>query len=332
MNSQKENHEITATLDNVYANGKIMGLSGGLYKILLSNTEEKITVYCRAKGAFRHNGLSPLVGDKVKVRCDRPLSELATLGKSDGGIVIEEILDRKSALIRPPLANLDCMFVTMAAASPAPILPTVDKLIAIAEHNSIKSCVVIGKCELDERRADEICDIYKKSGFDTFKISCVQNIGIDALREYIESELIGKTAAFAGASGVGKSTLMNKLFPTLSLETGSISQKIERGRHTTRCVDIYEAEMSDGIVYIADTPGFSMLDFQHFDFFSKDDLPYTFKEFVPYIGSCRYTKCSHTKEEGCAILEAIKNGEIPQSRHESFLEIYSILKNKKEWS
>ena len=124
---------------------------------------------------------------------------------------------------------------------------------------------------------------------------------------------------------------MNKLFPSLSLETGSISRKIERGKHTTRSVDIYKTAVGDETVYIADTPGFSMLDFQHFDFFDKDDLPYTFREFVPHIGNCRYTKCSHTKEEGCAILEAIANGDIPRTRHDSFLEIYSVLKNKKEW-
>ena len=309
--------------------GKIVGLSGGLYKIHLY--EKNTAVYCRAKGAFRHSGLSPLVGDDVIIRSERSPEELTLTGKSDGGIVIEEIVDRKSALIRPPMANLDFMFVTMAAAAPAPILPTVDKLIAIAEHNSIEPCVVVGKCELAEDRADEIVSIYKKSGFHAFKVSCIEDVGIVELSRFIDENLSGKTAAFAGASGVGKSTLMNKLFPSLSLETGSISKKIERGKHTTRSVDIYRTDLSDGSCFIADTPGFSMLDFGHFDFFDKDDLPYTFREFVPHIGNCRYTKCSHTKEEGCAILEAIENGEIPKSRHDSFLEIYSILKNKKEW-
>ena len=325
MNNQTENTEKKGSYS---FKGKIIGLSGGLYKILLS---EGYTVYCRAKGAFRHSGLSPLVGDNVILRSEKSLEELISTDKSDGGIVIEEIVDRKSALIRPPMANLDVMFVTMAAASPAPILTTIDKLIAIAEHNSIESCVVVGKCELDEKKADEIVEIYRKCGFKSFKVSCAEDIGIDGLREYIESELSGKTAAFAGASGVGKSTLMNKLFPDLSLETGSISRKIERGRHTTRSVDIYETELGGGKIFIADTPGFSMLDFQHFDFFDKDDLPYTFKEFVPHIGNCKYTKCSHTKEDGCAILEAVKKGEIPKSRHESFLEIHAVLKNKKEW-
>ena len=124
---------------------------------------------------------------------------------------------------------------------------------------------------------------------------------------------------------------MNMLFPTLSLETGNISRKIERGKHTTRSVELYSLGNEGKTVYIADTPGFSMLDFKNFDFFSKDDLPYTFREFVPLIGQCRYTKCSHTKEDGCAILEEIKNGRIARSRHDSFMEIYSILKDKKEW-
>ena len=325
MNQQSQNNE---SKGNYLFYGKIIGLSGGLYKILLSDGS---TVYCRAKGSFRHSGLSPLVGDNVVLRSERSQEELISLDKSDGGVVIEEIVDRKSALIRPPMANLDVIFVTMAAASPAPILPTVDKLTAIAEHNSIESCIVVGKCELDEKRADEIVEIYRKSGFKSFKVSCAEDVGIDELRSYIEDELCGKTAAFAGASGVGKSTLMNKLFPSLCLETGSISRKIERGKHTTRSVDIYETELASGKMYIADTPGFSMLDFQHFDFFDKDDLPYTFREFVPHIGNCRYTKCSHTKEEGCAILEAVRQGDIPASRHESFLEIHAVLKNKKEW-
>jgi len=222
--------DLTEASVGTLINGMIMGLSGGLYKILISDGDARGFAYCRAKGAFRHNGLSPLVGDSVALRTTKNVRELIKSEKSDGGIVIEEIVDRRSALIRPPLANLDCMFVTMAASSPAPILTTVDKLIAIAEHNSIEPCIVVGKCELDEKRADEIVSIYEKSGFPAFKISCNENIGIDALRQYISENLRGKTAAFAGASGVGKSTLMNKLFPSLSLETGSISQKIERGK------------------------------------------------------------------------------------------------------
>ena len=305
--------------------GKIIGVSGGLYKI---QTRDGETVFCRAKGAFRHNGLTPLVGDNVRLRFD---GVTVKGDESGGGIVIEEVLERKNALIRPPMANLDCMFVSMASASPAPILPTVDKLIAIAEHNGIEPYIVIEKCELDREKTEEIRAIYELGGFRVFPVSCVTGEGVDTLRDFIYGELTDKTTAFSGASGVGKSTHMNMLFPSLSLETGNISRKIERGKHTTRSVELYSLENEGQTVYIADTPGFSMLDFKNFDFFSKDDLPYTFREFVPLIGQCKYTKCSHTKEEGCAILEDIKNGKIARSRHDSFLEIYSILKDKKEW-
>jgi len=324
MNSNIENEsKKSLSADPTY--GKIVGVSGGLYKIQTENGE---AVFCRAKGAFRHSGLTPLVGDNVRLRFD---GVMVKSDESGGGVVIEEILERKNALIRPPMANLDCMFVSMASASPAPILPTVDKLIAIAEHNSIEPYIVIEKCELDRERTAEIREIYEMGGFKVFPVSCVTGEGVDELREFIYRELCGKTSAFSGASGVGKSTLMNMLFPSLSLETGKISRKIERGKHTTRSVELYSLEEGGKTVYIADTPGFSMLDFKNFDFFSKDDLPYTFREFVPLIGQCKYTKCSHTKEEGCAILEEIKNGRIARSRHDSFLEIYSILKDKKEW-
>lgn len=322
MNSEikKETNDLPET-----ACGKIIGVSGGLYKIQTADDE---TVFCRAKGAFRHSGLTPLVGDNVLLRFD---GVTVKSDESGGGVVIEKVLERRNALIRPPMANLDCMFVSMASASPAPILPTVDKLIAIAEHNGIEPFIVIEKCELDRERTDEIRKIYELGGFKVFAVSCVTGEGIDELRDFIYTNLCGRTTAFSGASGVGKSTLMNMLFPSLSLETGNISRKIERGKHTTRSVELYSLERNGQTVYIADTPGFSMLDFKNFDFFSKDDLPYTFREFVPLIGQCRYTKCSHTKEEGCAILEEIKNGRIARSRHDSFLEIYSILKDKKEW-
>ena len=305
--------------------GKIIGVSGGLYKI---QTRDGEIVFCRAKGAFRHSGLTPLVGDNVRLRFD---GVTVKGDESGGGVVIEEVLERKNALIRPPMANLDCMFVSMASAQPAPILPTVDKLIAIAEHNGIEPFIVIEKCELDRERVAEIRNIYEMGGFKVFAVSCVTGEGVDELRDFIYGELTDKTTAFSGASGVGKSTLMNMIFPSLSLETGNISRKIERGKHTTRSVELYSLEKDGKTVYIADTPGFSMLDFKNFDFFSKDDLPYTFREFVPLIGQCKYTKCSHTKEEGCAILAEIKNGGIAKSRHDSFLEIYSILKDKKEW-
>ncbi len=310
--------------------GKILKGVGGLYSVRVLSSDSPYmgqTVRCRARGVFRHNGLTPLAGDFVLISCDERGEDTS----EDGKFVIDEIVDRRNSLIRPPLANLDYLFVTMAAASPSPILPTVDKLICIAEHNKIEPVIVITKKELNEERARELKEIYSSCGFDCFALSAIENAEIEPIDCFIREKLSGKTAAFAGASGIGKSTLLNRLFPSLSLTTSEISRKIERGRHTTREVDLFPLSSSPDCGYIADTPGFSMLDFKRFDFFEKEDLVDTMREFAPYIGQCRYTKCSHTKEEGCAVLRAVKDGIIPSSRHESYVELYDILKTRKKW-
>lgn len=321
------------------AKGRIIKGVGGLYSVLITESENTQVVGkllpCRARGNFRHSNITPLVGDVVELtigeRAIRDVENKRSDKKNTGDAMISAIVERKSALIRPPLANLDYMFISMASASPTPILLTVDKLISIAEFNKIEPVIIIGKSELSRSTADEISEIYKKSGFTVFTVSVYENEGIDGLLSFIKANLNDKIAAFAGASGVGKSSLMNKLFPALSLETGEISQKIERGKNTTRHVELFSFECDGGLGYIADTPGFSMLDFEHFDFFKKDDLPLTMREFENYIGLCKYTKCSHTKEDGCAILEAVKNGEICESRHKSFVEMYEVLKTKPDW-
>ncbi len=323
-------------------NGRIIMCQGGLYSVRLDSGE---TLKCRARGSFRHKHMSPLPGDiaavKYAVTSDGTVATYEKYEKSEKSesksqgergdmatdAVIEEIIARRNALIRPPMANLDYMFVTMAAASPEPVLATVDKLICIAEYNKIEPVVVIGKCELAPENAKKLSDIYSAAGYKTFVLSCKTGEGIDEISEFIKGVLPHKLAAFAGASGVGKSTLMNILFPGLVLETSDISRKIERGRHTTRKVEIFGFYGG----YIADTPGFSMLDFEHFDFFGKEDLVGTYREFREYIGECRYTKCTHTKEDGCAILGAVAEGKIPKSRHDSYLELYGILKNKNSW-
>ena len=230
------------------------------------------------------------------------------------------------------MSNLDVLFVTMAAATPTPILETVDKLISIAEFNRIEPVIVITKSELNEEYANELARIYQGAGFDTFCVGIGMEEELKALDAYIKNTVRnGKIAAFSGASGVGKSTLLNRLFPHLGLETGEISRRIERGKNTTRCVELYPLGEGSNCGYLADTPGFTMLDFERFDFFEKDDLPMTFREFLPLIGECKYTKCSHTTEQGCAIVGAVKRGEIASSRHQSFLSLHQILKKKTKW-
>ena len=298
--------------------GRIIKGLGGLYEIETLSGER---LPCKAKGSFRHDKITPYVGDNVVVRAEK------------NGNLIDEIVDRNNYLIRPPLANLDILFIVISVAKPSPILPITDKLISIAEYNKIEPVIIISKCDLDGNEANIIEDIYKKCGFTVF----VSGIDSDKreLFDFVCNKANGKISAFAGASGVGKSTVINALFPKIALETGEVSHKTERGKHTTRHVELfrfdYLTDNTDLSGYIADTPGFSLLDFTKFDFFAKDDLVYTFREFEDYLGTCKYTKCSHTSEDGCKIIEAVQNGTIPKERHESYVELSNTLQNKHSW-
>ena len=298
--------------------GRIVALLGGLYTVRVDGGEGCRHIGCRARGIFRHSNMSPLVGDLVQV----------DVSEGEENAVIDEMCDRKNSLIRPPLANLDVVFVTMAAKSPAPMPDMTDKLTAILEHNDITPVIVIGKCELDRENAEMLKSTYEKAGYDVFVLSCATGEGIDEVKSYVENNLDGKIAAFAGASGVGKSTLMNKLFPELGLDTGDVSRKTARGKHTTRSVNLFPISET---AFLADTPGFSMLDFDRFDFFDLENLPLCFPEINERIGECKYTKCTHRKEEGCAIVSAVKRGEMAKTRHESYIQLYDILKNKHKW-
>lgn len=303
---------------NEYKGRIIKGVCGN-YDVAV-DTDGGYKIYsCPARGVFRHNGVTPLIGDCVTLRVN-----------SDEAMIIS-IEERKNAFIRPPVANIDYMFVVISSRKPAPILQTADLLISIAEHSSAEPVIIVNKEDLAPDVANDIYDIYSKAGFSVFTTNAKDDVGIDALRAFICENLPGKCTAFAGASGVGKSTLLNVLFPSLALRTGEVSYKTQRGKHTTRQTELFAAESGNGICYIADTPGFSLLDFERFDFYSLSDLPYAFREIEERLGRCKYTKCSHTKEDGCAVVEAVSSGDIPKSRHDSYVYLYNILKNKKDW-
>ena len=319
--------------------GRIIKMTGGLYTVRLDAgiSDSPLTgqtVECRARGTFRHEHTTPLVGDLVEVQYD-DTSFAVTDGKitpsaDRTGLVIDDILPRKNSLIRPPLANLDVMLVVIAAASPDPDIPTVDKLLSILEFNHIEPVIIVGKSELSPKRAGKIAALYGKVGYRTFVLSCYTGEGVQAFADFAHTELKGKITAVAGASGAGKSTLLNTVFEGLDLTTGDISEKIGRGKNTTRHTELFDLPGAQG-GYIADTAGFSLLDFERFDFFELEDLPHTFREFSPYLGKCRYTDCTHMNDEECAILEAVAKKEISPIRHASYKELYTTLKGKKKY-
>ena len=303
--------------------GKVVKGLGGLYETRVPSENGIERLSCRAKGVLKRDEEKVLIGDNVKILFD---------DSTPDGLVISEIIERKNSLIRPPMANLDYLFIVFAAKKPSPVIETVDKLIAIAVHNGIQPVMVITKSDLDAGVADELASIYIKVGLPTFVTSSEEKTGVEPLAEYIQREVTdGRTAAFAGASGVGKSTLMNALFPNLALATAEISRKIERGRHTTRHVEIFDIQGGEDTGFLADTPGFSLIDFARFDFFSLEELLPTFPELIPYVGKCRYADCAHVGEgaDECAIAKAVLDGDIPESRLESYRSIYRVLKEKK---
>jgi len=305
--------------------GKVVKGLGGLYEVRISEGGEVYRLACRAKGVLRRDEEKLLIGDNVTVSVDEDTPD---------GVVISAVAERKNSLIRPPVSNLDYLFIVFAARKPSPVIETVDKLISIAEHNGIIPVVLITKSDLDGAVAAEYYGTYKKCGIDVFITSSSHGEGIEELKTYIRENLVGgKTAAFAGASGVGKSTLMNTLFPSLTLATAEISKKIERGRHTTRHVEIFDIDETENTGFLADTPGFSLIDFARFDFFTLEELESTFREFAAYKGKCRYADCSHVGEgaDECAVMAGAERGEIAKSRLESYRAIYRVLKNKKAY-
>lgn len=238
-----------------------------------------------------------------------------------GGYILE-IIGRKNALTRPPLANLDQLFLITAAVAPAPNLLVLDKLIIVCEYKGIEPILIVTKTDLAEDGM--LRGIYEKAGFRVISLSNLEPEHLDEIRTL----LAGKISAFAGNTGVGKSSLLNNLFPTLQLQTTDISKKLGRGRHTTRHVTLYPANEGG---FVADTPGFGTMELSQYEIIQKEELEDCFREFKPYLGECRFTGCSHTAEKGCAVREACREGNIGRTRYESYRTMYNEAKQLKDW-
>lgn len=284
-------------------NGTIVKGIGGFYYI--KATDGKI-YECKARGKFRNERIKPTIGDRVAIEVD-----------SDKGS-IAEILPRTNYLVRPPVANVDMLVIVAAASSPEPNLFLLDKMVLCAEKNGITPVICINKTDLAQRTDIECA--YTKAGYTVVCTSVEHDEGIDEVRRIIKN----KTAAFAGLSGVGKSSLLTVITGE-GLQTGSVSDKIQRGRHTTRHVELMET--SDG-GFVLDTPGFSSLEIEDIDAAQLADY---FPEMSKYEGQCRFRGCSHINEPDCAVKSALENGDMAQSRYDSYTQLYEQLKKIKQW-
>ena len=310
-----------------FSEGIILSCIGGRYTVLADG----MRFSCYAKGALRHAGIKPLCGDRVrfvKGACFKDDgTPLPPSTESDGYLC--EVLPRTSLLRRPPIANIDTLLLVIAAATPTPDTLFIDRLTVCADLAKIQPIILINKCDLDEAETARISTIYQKAGFQTYRISALQNSGIDldGLRRLLE----GKVTAMAGFSGVGKTTFFNRLFPNEKGAVGALSQKLSRGKNTTRTTELHSLKRSilnvEGL--FADTAGFSRLELSELNTLQPEELVYHFPDFDPYRTECRFTKCTHQKELDCAIRSAVDANLISESRYRSFTALYQELKNNK---
>ena len=286
--------------------GRILRSISGFYDVQTASG----IVTCKARGILRKEGISPLTGDMAEITVEH--------GKG----MIEGILPRKNSFVRPAVANIDALIVFAANVNPVTEPFLIDRVAAIAGDQEVPVVLCINKCDLDP--AVDLSRIYTNAGFLVICASAETGEGVDELRALIQ----GKLTAFTGNSGVGKSSMLNRLCPELALPTGEVSEKLGRGRHTTRHVELYRL---DADTYVADTPGFSSFDTDQMDVILKENLQYAFPDFGEYIGKCQFHDCSHRAEPGCAVTQALAAGEIEKTRYESYLRLSEKASQIKPW-
>ena len=287
--------------------GKILKEKKGLYNVLAEGKEFP----CRAGSRIRKEGVRLLAGDNVLFEVN-----------SDGSGFITEAEPRRNCLIRPLVANVDALVIVAAVCSPDPYLFNIDKLTVTGELSGIEVAVAVNKCDL--KSSEELVGIYSRVGYKCFSLCAADGRGVEELKVYLE----GKTAVFAGASGVGKSSLLNALYPEFDAETGGLSAKISRGKNTTRHTELFKTGED---TFIADTPGFTMLDTERLGIDEARELIDRFPETEDVRELCRYRGCTHVREEGCAVIEAVQRGDIPKSRHDSYVKLYEEIKALKRY-
>ncbi len=286
--------------------GRIVRSLSGFYDV---QTQSGL-VTCRGRGSLRKHHDSPLTGDMVEITVE------------SGRGMVEKILPRKNRFVRPAVANVDALAVFAANVNPVTEPFLIDRVAAIAGDQEVPMYLVINKCDLDP--ALDLARIYQNAGFSVITASAETGEGVEALRCLLD----GKLTAFTGNTGVGKSSMLNRLCPELNLATGEVSEKLGRGRHTTRHVELFSLGND---TYVVDTPGFSSFDTEQMDVILKDNLQYAFGDFAPYLGQCRYHDCSHRKEPGCAVRGAAEQGQIEQTRYDSYLRLYEKSSQIHEW-
>lgn len=287
--------------------GIIIKALSGFYYV---QTENGI-LECKARGRFRLDGTSPLVGDRVQCSLD-----------ANGKGRIDKVEDRKNWFVRPAVANIDTLVFVAANTNPVTDPFLIDRVSVIAAEAGCELVICVNKVDID--RGDRLYDIFSKAGFTVIRTSAEDGEGLDALLHSLK----GRVCAFTGNSGVGKSSILNALLPGLHIEIGEVSEKLGRGRHTTRHVELYALGEN---TYIADTPGFASFDIEMMQTISKEQLQYDFIEFAPYIGSCRFNDCAHLKEPGCAVTAALAEGKIGESRYSSYVKLYELTAQHKPW-